>query len=179
MVGAADPVDRDTGRLVHLPEAPLTGEAARLLTIGLAEIAAAVAVLRGRIGARPAVAVGFCFGGTHAFLAGANRGLDLDAVVGFYGRLSPGRLPKPAARASNFGVPLLGLFGGDDPSIPAEEIEEFHTALRRAGVGHQLVTYPDAPHSFFDRASAEHMDACRDCWHQVLDFLEGLRVPAP
>ena len=44
-----------------------------------ADLSAAVAVLCRRIGVRPAVAIGFCF----AFLAGANRRLDLDAVVGF------------------------------------------------------------------------------------------------
>ncbi|WP_341721242.1 dienelactone hydrolase family protein [Micromonospora sp. FIMYZ51] len=143
-----------------------------------ADIAAAVAVLRRRIGVWPAVAVGFCFGGTHAFLAGANRGLDLDAVVGFYGKLSPGRLPRPAALASSIGVPLLGLFGGDDPSIPAGEIEEFDTALGRAGVRHQLITYPNAPHSFFDRSFEEYEEACSDAWAQVLDFLVHLPVSA-
>jgi carboxymethylenebutenolidase len=141
-----------------------------------ADISAAVAVLRRRIGARPAVAVGFCFGGTHAFLAGATRGLDLDAVVGFYGKLSPGRLPRPAERASSIGVPLLGLFGGDDPSILAEEIREFDTALGRAGVRHQLITYLNAPHSFFDCSFAEHEEACTDAWRQVLQFLEHLPV---
>ncbi|WP_422734814.1 dienelactone hydrolase family protein [Micromonospora sp. WMMD558] len=143
------------------------------------DISAAVAVLRRRIGARPAVAVGFCFGGTHAFLAGTNRGLGLDAVVGFYGKLSPGRLPRPAERASSIGVPLLGLFGGDDPAIPAEEIEEFDAALGRAGVRHQLITYPNAPHSFFDRSFAEHEEACSGAWNQVLHFLEHLPASAP
>ena len=141
-----------------------------------ADIAAAVAVLRRRIGDRPAVAIGFCFGGTHAFLAGTNPGLDLDAVVGFYGKLSPGRLPRPAERARSIGVPLLGLFGGDDPSIPADEIAQFDMALREAGVRHQLITYPNAPHSFFDISFDEHEQACGDAWHRVLDFLEHLPV---
>lgn len=143
-----------------------------------ADISAAIAVLRQRVGVRLVAAIGFCFGGTHAFLAGANRRLGLDAVVGFYGKLSPGRLPRPAERAGDIDVPLLGLFGGDDPAIPAEEIEQFGTALRQAGVRHQLITYPDAPHSFFDRAFDEHERACADAWHQVLDFLERLPVPA-
>jgi len=143
-----------------------------------ADISAAVAVLRGRIGVRPVVAIGFCFGGTHAFLAGANRALDLDAVVGFYGKLSPGRLPRPAEQAGSIGVPLLGLFGGDDPDIPAAEIEEFDTALRQAGVRHQLITYPNAPHSFFDRSFDEHEQACNDAWHRVLGFLDRLPVTA-
>jgi len=127
---------------------------------------------------RVVAAIGFCFGGTHGFLAGANRGLDLDAVVGFYGRLSPGRLPRPAEQAHSLGVPLLGLFHGDDLSIPAEEIQEFDTALGRAGVRHELITYLGAPHSFFDRSFVEHEEACSDAWNRVLDFLDQLAVTA-
>jgi carboxymethylenebutenolidase len=144
-----------------------------------ADAAAAVAVLRRRVGERPVAAVGFCFGGTHSFLAGANGGLDLDGVVGFYGRLSPGRLPRPADQAGSIGVPLLGLFGGADSSIPAEEIEEFDAALSRAGVPHRLITYPNAPHSFFDQSFAEHQAACHDAWCQVLDFLDRLSASTP
>ncbi|KKK06398.1 dienelactone hydrolase family protein [Micromonospora sp. HK10] len=139
-----------------------------------ADLAAAVAALNGQVSTQPVVVVGFCFGGTHAFLAGANQELGLDGVIGFYGRLSPGRLPRPAEQANGIGVPLLGLFGGDDPAIPAEEVEEFGAALQRAGVRHELVTYPNAPHSFFDRSSADHAPACADAWHQVLDFLDRL-----
>lgn len=74
-------------------------------------------------------------------------------------------------------VPLLGLFGGDDPTIPAEEIEEFDTALREAGVRHQLITFARAP-PLFDRSSDEHEEACSDAWHRVLDFLEHLSTAA-
>lgn len=143
------------------------------------DTAAAVAVLRRRVGERPVAAVGFCFGGTHSFLAGANGGLDLDGVVGFYGRLSPGRLPRPADQAGSIGVPLLGLFGGADSSIPADEIEDFDAALGRAGVPHRLITYPNAPHSFFDQSFAEHQTACHDAWCQVLDFLDRLSASTP
>ncbi|MGQ0842252.1 dienelactone hydrolase family protein [Actinokineospora sp.] len=138
------------------------------------DIAAAVALLRRRTDSTQVVAIGFCFGGTHAFLAGSNHELDLNAVVGFYGRLNPGRLPRPAERAHSIGVPLLGLFGGNDPSIPAEEVGQFDTALRQAGVRAQLITYPNAPHSFFDRSFDEHREACDDAWHRVLNFLEHL-----
>jgi carboxymethylenebutenolidase len=77
----------------------------------------------------------------------ANRRLDLDAVIRFYDKLSRARLPRLAEHASSMSVPLLGLFGGDDPTIPAEEIEEFDTALREAGVRHQLITFPRPRHS--------------------------------
>jgi carboxymethylenebutenolidase len=34
------------------------------------------------------------------------------------------------------------------------------------------VTYPGAPHSFFDRTFAEHEDACADAWRRVLGFMK-------
>ena len=33
------------------------------------------------------------------------------------------------------------------------------------------VTYPDAPHSFFDRGFAAWKDACEDSWRRVLGFI--------
>ena len=36
---------------------------------------------------------------------------------------------------------------------------------------HELVTYPGAPHSFFDRKFEEHAAACEDAWRRVIEFL--------
>ena len=47
--------------------------------------------------------------------------------------------------------PVLGLMGGDDPGIPPESIAALEEALTQSEVEHELVTYPGAPHSFFDR----------------------------
>jgi carboxymethylenebutenolidase len=35
------------------------------------------------------------------------------------------------------------------------------------------VTYPGAPHSFFDRRYEEHAEACADAWRRMLAFLAG------
>jgi carboxymethylenebutenolidase len=35
-----------------------------------------------------------------------------------------------------------------------------------------MVTYPGAPHSFFDRSHEQHADASADAWRRVLAFLE-------
>jgi carboxymethylenebutenolidase len=35
------------------------------------------------------------------------------------------------------------------------------------------VTYPGAPHSFFDRKAAEFGDASDDAWRRVLAFVEA------
>jgi carboxymethylenebutenolidase len=67
--------------------------------------------------------------------------------------------------------------GGDDPVIPRENVEAFERALEEAGVEHEIVTYPGAPHSFFDRKQDEFADASEDAWQRTLAFLKRHAVP--
>jgi carboxymethylenebutenolidase len=94
-------------------------------------------------------------------------------VVGFYGSLSPERWGEnsPIYRAGDMYGPVLGLFGGADEGIPPDQVEAFDHSLAKAGVKHEIVTYPGAPHSFFDRRYGEHAEACADAWRRVLAFL--------
>jgi carboxymethylenebutenolidase len=145
-----------------------------------ADIASAVGHLRGATDARRIYVLGFCMGGRQAFFASAEHA-EVAGVVGFYGRLSTrdgeeGTAPKD--RAPRMRVPVLGLFGGADPSIPPSEVDEFDRALKEARVEHQFVTYPGAPHSFFDRTFAEHREACDDAWRRVLSFMKTGDVTA-
>ncbi|MBE1586250.1 dienelactone hydrolase family protein [Nonomuraea angiospora] len=120
----------------------------------------------------PAVALGFCMGGRNAFFASDPR-FGFAGVIGFYG--APGIAgpygPGPTQHAAELGAPILGLFGGADEGIPAEAVAEFDQALTAAGVEHEIVTYPGAPHGFFDAAHAEHAAACENAWKRVLAFL--------
>ncbi|UGS36791.1 dienelactone hydrolase family protein [Capillimicrobium parvum] len=150
-----------------------------------ADIAAARDALAERTGATSFVTLGFCFGGAQSDLAGANPELGLDAVVSFYGTLDPGRFgidspdfPAPLRHADQIRTPLLALFGGADDHIPPADIEKFDAALTRNGVPHEIVSYPGAPHSFFDRAFDEHAEASADAWRRVLDFLGKVGAPA-
>ncbi len=146
-----------------------------------ADLAAARAALAERTGAGQFASVGFCFGGGHSFWAGANESLGLDAVVGFYGALNakdrPNR-PNLVADSDQIKRPLLGLFGGEDPNIPPADIAAFDAGLERAGVDHEIVTYPGAPHSFFDKKQEEFAAASTDAWTRVLDFLATEPVEA-
>jgi carboxymethylenebutenolidase len=137
-----------------------------------ADAAAAIEALRDRAGATRFVTVGFCFGGTHSFLSAESPTLPLAGAVGFYGGLAerPGR-PSPIRGAGQTRCPVLGLFGGADEHIPQDQIDEYGAALDAAGVENELVAYPGAPHSFFDRRFAEHAEACDDAWRRVLAFL--------
>ena len=117
--------------------------------------------------------VGFCFGGTQSLLAATNAELALDGVIGFYGSLSPERWGdmSPIHRAADMRGPVLGLYGGADEGIPPDQVEAFERNLAAAGVEHEIVTYPGAPHAFFDRRYDEHAEACADAWRRMLDFL--------
>jgi carboxymethylenebutenolidase len=124
--------------------------------------------------------VGFCFGGANSWLQAAN-GHGLAGVIGFYGRPGPGRdgTPGPAQRVQEFACPVLALMGGADPGIPTEQVDEFDRALTDAGVEHEVVIYPGAPHSFFDRSYEQHAEASADAWQRMLRFVQqhsGTRV---
>jgi carboxymethylenebutenolidase len=117
--------------------------------------------------------VGFCFGGRKSWLA-ALSGHGLAGAIGFYGRPGPGQdgSPGPTQRAAELAAPVLALMGGDDPGIPAEDSEAFDRALTAAGVEHEVMVYPGAPHSFFDRKHEEFADASADAWQRVLAFIQ-------
>jgi carboxymethylenebutenolidase len=139
-----------------------------------ADIAASRAHLEKQTKARRTFVLGFCFGGRIAFLSSAEQP-GLAGVVGFYGRLGTREndpWPLPAQTAARMRGAVLGLFGGDDPSIPAADISAFDAALGAARVPHHIRTYPGAPHSFFDRTFKEHKAECDDAWRRVLAFIK-------
>jgi len=141
------------------------------------DAAAAIGHLRSSAGggATAVFSVGFCFGGRNSFNLAA-RGHGLAGVIGFYGRVArhPGDAEDtPVELAERYACPVLGLFGGADPSIHPEDIEAFRTALDRAGVRNELVVYDGAPHSFFDRSHEQFRDACDDAWRRILTFIKG------
>jgi carboxymethylenebutenolidase len=140
------------------------------------DVAAAIAALRERTGARTIATVGFCFGGSLSFVAGRSD-LDLAGVVGLYGVLARERFDGHGVltSATETRRPLLGLFGGADQAIPQEQIDEFESQLAESGAQHEIHVYPGAPHSFFDKKYEEFADESEDAWRRMLEFLAGLR----
>ena len=141
-----------------------------------ADIAAAAAYLRTPEGGgvRSLFSVGFCFGGALSYLQAAS-GLGYAGVIGFYGwplglKRWPDR-PRPIDAVPSYKSPVLSLFGGADEGIPESAVTEFDAACRKAGVKHELTTYPSAPHSFFDRKYTEFAEASADAWRRTQAFV--------
>jgi carboxymethylenebutenolidase len=156
--------DADFPYMEHVPQTKLA-ELRADLTAGVEE-------LRRDARVRAVFVIGFCFGGRLAYTA-TTFGLVLSGAIGFYGMPTGDRpgYPAPASVAAAMASPILGLFGGADAAIPPEAIAEFEGALKAAGVDHELVTYPGAPHSFFDRKAADYGPEAADAWSRTLGFI--------
>ena len=116
---------------------------------------------------------GFCMGGSLTLLSGTNRGLGLSGLIPFYAGITRdfGGGGTILEKAPEVAYPVVGFFGGADPSIPEEAVREIDDKLDLAGVDHTIMLYPGAPHSFFDRKSEEFADASADAWQRLLAFI--------
>ena len=134
------------------------------------DVAAAVERLRANDPERAVFTVGFCFGGSNSWHQAAN-GLGLAGAVGFYGRPRRREGDNVIERVDEMTCPILALMAGDDPGIPQDAVDEFARALEAAGVVHEVMVYPGAPHSFFDRSYDEYATESADAWERVLGFI--------
>ena len=117
--------------------------------------------------------VGFCLGGSLSLYTGTED-MGLAGIIGFYAGLSRQMDENKGtvlAAAAKIHYPVLGLFGGADQGIPQEQVQQLDEQLDKAGVEHEIVIYPNATHSFFDRRAAEFADASSDAWQRMLGFM--------
>ena len=118
---------------------------------------------------------GFCFGGTVAFVTSSLPGLV--GAICFYGtsivKPLPGGEPEGLADAKDVRVPLLLAFGGQDASVPLEEIDRIRTVLETAGKDFQIQVYPSVGHAFFRGSSSDmHSEVVADAWNLVQAFFK-------
>jgi len=141
----------------------------------LHDVETVAAYLRQGEGAgRSTFTLGFCIGGSLSLLTGTTSNLDLSGVVAFYAGMSRSFSDKGSVLdfAGQIHVPVLGLFGGNDPGIPVSDVQLLDEKLDTTGVEHQIMIYDGAPHSFFDRKQAEFADQSADAWVRILSFIE-------
>ncbi|HEY8124613.1 MAG TPA: dienelactone hydrolase family protein [Methylocystis sp.] len=145
-------------------------------TMEIFDQALAYAATRGGDVKRAAI-TGFCWGGRIAWLYAAHHP-RLRACIPWYGRLDGPHTPAqprwPIDIAGEMKTPTLGLYGGADPSIPAELIEAMRERLKTAQAPAEIIVYANAPHAFFaDYRDSYRPDAARDAWERALAFLSA------
>jgi carboxymethylenebutenolidase len=105
--------------------------------------------------------IGFCFGGTLAWLAAAR--LHPAAAVGYYG----GRIGNYAAEKVS--APVMLHFGKQDAHIPREEVEKVHAAHPEV----EIYWY-DAGHGFnCDARDSFNPAASKEARERTLKFLKA------
>ena len=139
----------------------------------LDDTAAAMAWLRAQPGIDRIAMMGLSAGGHLAFLAACS--LDIDATAVLYGgwlTVTDIPLSQPAPTldlAPGIKGRLLYLVGEDDFLITAEQREQIAAALRAAGPGHEVVSYPGVQHAFWWPGTPEYSRRARDdTWSRVL-----------
>jgi carboxymethylenebutenolidase len=123
---------------------------------------------------------GFCWGGRVTWLY-AEHNPRLKAAVSWYGSVAGPHtqtMPHNALDlAGELQVPVLGLYGRQDPSIPQDTLAQMKQAIAqgpRGGRGSEFVVYDDAGHAFFAdyRPSYRKADA-ENAWTRALAWFKG------
>ncbi len=115
----------------------------------VADMKAGVTELRRRLPKKNVAATGFCFGGGMTWLLLASKEARLAAAVPFYGTFPDGGNLSGAKAA------VLGIYAELDSRVNATR-SAARTALRKAGLKHSIVTYPDVDHAFFNPTSSRY-----------------------
>ena len=92
------------------------------------------------------------------------------------------RRPAQAFRrvelALHLKVPVRGLYGGQDASIPVAHVEEMRAALKAAGnTTSEIIVYPEAPHAFYaDYRPNYRKEAAEDGWKKMQEWFRRYGV---
>lgn len=123
---------------------------------------------------------GFCWGGRLTWLYAAHNPL-VKAGVAWYGRLQGPtdalRPRHPVDITGELQAPVLGLYGGQDSSIPLEQVTAMEVALKNGSAAAKqshFIVYTEAGHAFHADYRPMYVEsAAREGWKEMLGWLRA------
>jgi carboxymethylenebutenolidase len=133
-----------------------------------ADMKAAVTELRRRLRGKKLAAIGFCFGGAMVWRLLAAGEPRLAAAAPFYG-------PFPTdGNLSGSRAAVLGVYGGLDARVNATR-PAAKAALEAARLKHELLTFTEADHAFFNDTGARfNPHAATEAWRRTLNWFDSV-----
>ena len=122
--------------------------------------------------------IGTCSGGRHTYLVACSSDQFHAAVDCWGGRVIMAedeineKMPvAPIDLTENLSIPLLGIFGNDDVSPTAAQVDEHEEVLKQHGKDYEFHRYEGAGHGFFYHHTAMYRpEATMDAYQHIFDF---------
>ncbi len=114
--------------------------------------------------------LGWCLGGGQSLQLALNTEPNnpLASTILYYG--TPVSDPEQLSKIS---WPVLGIFGGEDQSIPVSEVNEFERALNVSGISNEIYIYEGVGHGFANPSGDNFaLEETQDSWQKTLSFLD-------
>ena len=111
--------------------------------------------------------IGWCMGGGYSLDVALQEPTLTAAVINY------GHLATDAASLKKINASILGIFGGQDRGISADDVKKFEQALKQQGNRIEVVIYPDAGHGFENpnNKAGYRADDAADAWKHTTTFL--------
>jgi carboxymethylenebutenolidase len=132
-----------------------------------ADMKAGVTELKRRVRGKRLAAIGFCFGGGMVWRLLAAGEPRLAAAAPFYGPFPDG------ANLTGSRAAVLGVYGGLDARVGATR-PAAKAALEAARLKHELITFAEADHAFFNDTGARfNPHAAIEAWRRTLNWFDA------
>ncbi|MEH1921343.1 dienelactone hydrolase family protein [Nostoc sp.] len=135
------------------------------------DIRAALAYLKSHPAVNPnhIGVTGFCLGGGLTFFTACKLSKEIAAAAPFYGMVADEWIDA----VKDITVPIYLFFGGTDPFILGDRIQQIKSRFQELGKDYTLKVYPDAGHGFFCHERSDYNPlAAEDAWHQLTRFFD-------
>lgn len=113
--------------------------------------------------------MGWCFGGSWSLQTALLLPAKIAATIIYYG----GQISQfSSAQLQTLQMPILGIFGAEDRSIPLTEVRQLETNLQQLGKEAQIIIYENAGHAFANPSGERYVpEAAEAAWKVTIDFL--------